>query len=70
MNELRKLEAVLPLKKSHLYELEVQLENSNEQETSVFDVLGDHISDLATKLEAHKRDLLKQESRIQSLENF
>ena len=46
--------AVLPLKKSHLYELEVQLENSNEQETSVFDVLGDHISDLATKLEAHK----------------
>lgn len=70
VNELRKLEAVLPLKKSHLYELEVQLENSNEQETSVFDVLGDHISDLATKLEAHKRDLLKQESRIQSLEKL
>ena len=53
-----------------MYELEVQLENSNEQETSVFDVLGDHISDLATKLEAHKRDLLKQESRIQSLEKL
>ncbi|EMG48940.1 hypothetical protein G210_0396 [Candida maltosa Xu316] len=70
INELRKLESSLPPKKMELNKLQIELETKNDgiDDLSVFDVLGDHISDLASKLESHKRDIINQEQKIQSLE--
>lgn len=70
INQLKKLEQSLPAKKMELNQLQLELEEKGDEDFSVYDVLGDHIADLATRLESHKKDIIKQEHQIQLLEKL
>ncbi|RCK62573.1 Glucosidase 2 subunit beta [Candida viswanathii] len=70
VNNLKKLEQMLPHKKMQLNQLQLQWEEKGDQDLSVYDVLGEHISDLVSRLDAHKKDITKQEHQIQLLEKL
>lgn len=70
INELKKLEQSLPSKKMHLNQLQLELEEKGDDDITVYDVLGDHIGELMTRLSSHKKDITRQEQEIQALEKL
>ncbi|KAI5966852.1 uncharacterized protein KGF55_000261 [Candida pseudojiufengensis] len=72
IDNLHQLKRQIPERKIQINKLKLQYENSelDQQDTSVFEGLKDHFNGLANKIEAHKRDILKQESKVSALENI
>ncbi|KAI5950917.1 hypothetical protein KGF54_003991 [Candida jiufengensis] len=72
IENLHKFERQIPEKRMELNKLKIQFENSelDQQDISVFEGLRDHFDGLVDRINSHKRDILKQESKVQALEKI
>lgn len=72
INNLEHLERQVPEKKMKLNKLKIQMEDVELQEDTpdLYDILDEHFANLANRIEAYKRDILKQDEQLQKLEKI